>query len=259
MGRMLGAFDEDNSNDRPDLNKCPDCGCYFAGDRCPLCGKICPEEMRAGNRKAVKQKKAKTTHHSGRVTFVEWYHNWWFIIPMMFLLPWVGIILLFTSPHKKSHKIIAISVALLVALFPTILFGFQFFIDSLSDPVDTSLSREEYVAKCEGTSAEDYYRIPDAYYEKFVSIVLVIEGRFTDPEASAGDKYTTYYLCSAPDNDNMKFIIRDCLQGSDVQNFIPGDTVTLYGEGAGYITVYDSQYNEYEEPGIYVAYAKISD
>ena len=56
---MLGAFDSDNNHDRPDLNKCPDCGCFFAQDHCPLCGKLCPEEMRAGNRKAVKPEKRK--------------------------------------------------------------------------------------------------------------------------------------------------------------------------------------------------------
>ena len=31
MGRMLGAHDS-SELDRPDLNKCPDCRCFFAGD-----------------------------------------------------------------------------------------------------------------------------------------------------------------------------------------------------------------------------------
>ena len=39
MGRMLGSFDNPEELDRPDLNKCPDCNCFFAGDNCPLCGK----------------------------------------------------------------------------------------------------------------------------------------------------------------------------------------------------------------------------
>ena len=78
MGRMLGAFDDDVELDRPDLNKCPDCNCFFAGDNCPICGKVCPEHMRAGNRAPVKQqKKKKRSSGSGRVTFVEWYHSWW--------------------------------------------------------------------------------------------------------------------------------------------------------------------------------------
>ena len=53
MGRSFENYDE---LDRPDLNKCPDCGCFFGQDYCPICGKLCPEEMRAGNRAAVKQK-----------------------------------------------------------------------------------------------------------------------------------------------------------------------------------------------------------
>ena len=57
MGRMLGAFADDGELDRPDLNKCPDCNCFFAGNNCPICGKECPEEMRAGNRAPVKPKK----------------------------------------------------------------------------------------------------------------------------------------------------------------------------------------------------------
>jgi len=57
MGRLLGSHDGGDSLDRPDLNRCPDCGCYFESEECPLCGKICPEDMRAGNRKEVKQKK----------------------------------------------------------------------------------------------------------------------------------------------------------------------------------------------------------
>ena len=56
---MLGSFADENELDRPDLNKCPDCKCYFAGDNCPLCGKPCPEEMKAGNRKPPKKEKKK--------------------------------------------------------------------------------------------------------------------------------------------------------------------------------------------------------
>ena len=58
MGRSLGYFDSDEL-DRPELNKCPDCECYFASEECPLCGKICPENFRAGNRAPVKKPKKK--------------------------------------------------------------------------------------------------------------------------------------------------------------------------------------------------------
>ena len=86
MGRMLGAFDNPEELDRPDLNKCPNCNCYFPQDTCPICKMECPEEMRAGNRKKVKKKRSRRGA-SGRVTFVEWYHSWWFIVIMMFFMP----------------------------------------------------------------------------------------------------------------------------------------------------------------------------
>lgn len=55
---QIGVFSNDNAEyDRPDLNKCPDCGVYFASDICPVCKKICPTEMRAGNRKPIKSSK----------------------------------------------------------------------------------------------------------------------------------------------------------------------------------------------------------
>lgn len=74
MGRMLGSFDPEDELDRPDLNKCPDCGCYFATDNCPLCGKVCPPEMRAGARVEPK-KRRKRRAGSGRVQFIPWYHT----------------------------------------------------------------------------------------------------------------------------------------------------------------------------------------
>lgn len=121
MGRMLGAHASDEL-DRPDLNKCPDCLCFFAGDSCPLCGKECPEEMRAGNRAKVKIKKKRASGGSGRVTFIPWYHSWLFIILMLCFMPIVGIILLCTAPYKLRWKIIvAVSVAVAYAfLIPLI-------------------------------------------------------------------------------------------------------------------------------------------
>ena len=103
MGRSLGYFDSDEL-DRPELNKCPDCECYFASEECPLCGKICPENFRAGNRAPVKKPKKKK-NSSGRVQFIPWYHSWLFIIIMLFIQPVIGIILFFTSPYSAKAKI----------------------------------------------------------------------------------------------------------------------------------------------------------
>ena len=75
MGKLLGVHESDEELDRPDLNKCPDCGCFFAEPYCPLCGKECPEEFRAGNRKPVRRSRRRRTENPGRVTFIEWYHS----------------------------------------------------------------------------------------------------------------------------------------------------------------------------------------
>ena len=61
MGADLGFFAEDRERDFPELNKCPDCETFFADANCPICGKECPEEFRAGNRKPIKQKKRRRT------------------------------------------------------------------------------------------------------------------------------------------------------------------------------------------------------
>ena len=255
MGRMLGAFDADNNNDRPDLNKCPDCGCFFAQDYCPLCGQLCPEEMRAGNRKPVKPERRKKSHSSGRVTFIEWYHSWWFIILMMFMMPIVGIILLLTSPHKTSIKVTCIVVAIIITILPFILLGLgEFFMTAFGDPpVDTSKSREEYIAACESVDAEEFYRMADSYTGKFVSMTLIIKDKFTDGDAYDDDKYSKHYVCTDTEGKELNFIIRDCIQDGS-QNFMIGDVIKVYGEGAGNYSVYDDEYVLRNEPAVFVAY-----
>ena len=122
MGRMLGSFADDNELDRPDLNKCPDCDCFFASDTCPLCKKVCPEEMRAGNRKPVKHKKQRRSSGSGRIYFIQWYHRWWFIILMIWAIPIAGIVLLVSSPHEKWKKWLVAGIYVAWLLLST--FGF---------------------------------------------------------------------------------------------------------------------------------------
>lgn len=253
MGRLLGAHDGDNDLDRPDLNKCPDCGCYFAQLDCPLCGKICPEEFRAGNRKEVKKKKKRSTG-SGRSVFVEWYHSWWCIILALIVAPVIGIVLLFTSPHKRSQKIIFSTVA--VALWFVSTFGIGF-LSNLGDvfdkPVDTSLDRGEYIAACETVTPETYYRSAAGYTDKFVTVTLTVEEKITTDEG----KYATYYVCRDAD-DKFEILVRDCVQ-DDVQNFIAGDVITVYGEGAGERTVYDMDYYvSHTAPCIHAAYVELN-
>lgn len=254
MGRALGAFDNGPENDRPDLNKCPDCGCFFGGDNCPLCGMECPPEMRAGNRKPVKQKKAKGG--SGRVTFIDWYHRWWFIILMLFFMPVIGLILLATSPHKKPVKITVAVIAVVYAF--SSYFGLGSIIynklnNAFNSPVDTSLTREEYIEKCTPISAQDYYRATAEYEEEFVAVELTVKEKFIDEAAYYTESdYTDCYVCDCAGSE-YEIIIRDCLQDENV-NFIPGDEITVYGEGAGNVTLYDMEYNVHSAPCISVAY-----
>lgn len=122
MGRMLGAFDNPQELDRPDLNKCPDCECFFAEETCPLCGKVCPEEMRAENRKPAKKEKRRRGCSNGRVTFVEWYHSWWCIILATVFMAPLGIILMLTSPHRTLWKVIfTIAVGLIEFVIPSLI------------------------------------------------------------------------------------------------------------------------------------------
>ncbi len=177
MGRTLGAYDSDEL-DRPDLNKCPDCGCFFATDECPLCGKICPEEMRAGNRAKVKPSK-KARNSSGRVQFIPWYHTWWFIAIMLWWMFPIGLVLFFTSPYSKKTKIIlsAVAVVVVVAFYG----GMFLFIDGLFNqpPVNDDISRMEYVALCESADADALHR--NVYDEGAYTVMeLTVTRRVTD-------------------------------------------------------------------------------
>ena len=113
MGRNLGYFADDTPQDFPHLNKCPECETFFESLHCPLCGKLCPEEMRAGNRKPVKQKKGRRSSGNGYVQFVPWYLSTWFIIAMCIVQPVVGLVLTWMGYWKKGWKI-AVTVILLL-------------------------------------------------------------------------------------------------------------------------------------------------
>lgn len=245
MGRMLGSFADDNELDRPDLNKCPDCKCYFAGDNCPLCGKVCPEEMRAGNRKAVKVKKHPNRNQSGRVTFVPWYHTWWFILLMLWSFPIVGIILLATSPYKKwLIAVVIVGIVLTVLGGVLIFFGDYWFSD---EPVDTSLSQEQYIATCQPVTPQAYYRAPDQYIDEYVTMTLIVTDKFMDGA-------NTYYVCQDSANEKYEIYLCEYIIAGD-ENFAIGETITVYGEGAGLCTLYDENFDEFTVPCINVAYA----
>ena len=257
MGKLLGAYDQDIENDRVDLNKCPECECFFAQDICPMCGKPCPEEMRAGNRKPVKHKKHRR-YGSGRVTFVEWYHSWWFIVLMMLFMPIVGIILLATSPHKVWKKVALIVVAVAYTVLITYggLFGISgFFADMFDKPIDTSLPRDEYIAKCEFLGVEEYYRSSVLFEKKFVSLELTVVSGAESWE-HYDSKYNRFYICRGSDGDTFEVIIRDCVRENS-QNFIVGDRIRIYGQGDKVTEASNNRGDCFTAPCVNVAYYEI--
>lgn len=265
MGRMLGAFADNDELDRPDLNKCPDCKCFFSKDACPICGKICPENMRAGNRAPEKRKKKKERSNSDEYFFMEWYYSWWFIAIMMFFIPVVGIILFIRSPYKLSTKIVVVTFAILYMIVSVFGLGtlFSEISDLWDDPVDDSLTREEYVSRCETVSVEDICRSSDGYEDKFVSVRLKIISTVTYQDKFGTDKDYVCYLCEDESGKEFNILLRDCLL-EDGQKFIAGDVVTVYGEGAGecmahsytYSYTEPIQYLEWNLPCINMAYAE---
>lgn len=249
MGRMLGAHDSDEL-DRPDLNKCPDCRCFFEGDNCPLCGKECPEEMRAGNRAKVKPPKRRRDPYAGRTVFVAWYHSWLCIILALFLSPIIGIILLATSPHRKSQKIAVIAAGVVWLLITT--FGFSGVINLFDQPVNPFLSRESYIEKCEDVGGEEFFRNAESYSGDYLRMTLTVKGVTSDFYGVYGnEKYTTYYLCETSDGFNV--MVRDCSRDGK-HNFVAGDIIVVYGQGGGNRTIYDEANPPYESPCLNGAY-----
>ena len=258
MGRMLGSFADNEELDRPDLNKCPDCNCFFPGETCPLCKKICPENMRAGNRAPVKHKKKKRRSGSGRVTFIEWYHSWWFIAIMMLIFPIAGIVLLVTSPHKLWKKILFISIAVVYTVVSSIGIGtiISRFTDMWDSPVNESLTKEEYVSRCTDVTVEQICRSSDGYEDSFVCVRVKIVGKVTYVDDFYNEKDYACYLCEDEDGSRYQLILRDCLL-EDQQKFIEGDVITVWGEGAGECRTYDSEHREITAPCVNMAYVAV--
>ena len=256
MGRDLGYFASEEL-DRPELNKCPDCECFFATDECPLCGKICPEEMRAGNRAPVKKPK-KQKNSSGRVQFIPWYHTWWFIILMFYVMPVAGIVLFFTSPHSKKSKILAGALVVgayvllgVVTLLSTGLWEL-FFPES---PVNDDISRAEYVQLCEPMSVEDFYRHAGET-GRYISMELTVVERCVEQSIDVYDIGATYYRCKDLNGGELIVYVWDCNLGTPLQ-FLPGDMIRVYGESAGTMSfVKGSGYTE-ALPCLYMAYSEL--
>lgn len=261
MSKQLGYFDDDTQRDYPDLNKCPDCETFFASDNCPLCGKTCPEEMRAGNRKPIKQKKRRSAGGNGRVTFVPWYHTTLFIVIMLFFQPIIGLILAWTGYWKKHWKIL-VTVLVAVVYLGGALFAFalnfigEYFITE-ELPVNTDMSRAEYVETCVTTSVEELYRNAEQYVGEYVSLTVTVCGTWNDEYDYESD-YTVYYECQAEEGGKVwTFLVRDYRQ-SDTFNLTVGDVITVYGQGGGNATIYNYTAGNLTAPCINMLYLELS-
>ena len=111
---------------------------------------------------------------------------------------------------------------------------------------------------CEEVSAEDVWRSPYTYKNKYVKLTVEISSSFEDIDSySYFDGYAKYYVCRIEGTENY-ILLFDCIQ-SGVSNFKAGDIVTVYGEGEGTALAYDYNYNEYSAPCVNVAYATLDE
>ncbi len=263
MGTPIGYFGDDDVRDFPDLNKCPDCETFFDGLNCPLCGKVCPEEFRAGNRKPVKAKKKKAARGNGRVQFVPWYFSTWFIVLMLFFQPIIGLILLWMGYWRKSAKIIV------TVLFVLYTFGFAFlgalmgllniFLPQEEPPVNTAISKEEYIEQCHALSAETIYREAETRVGEYVTLRVTVDALWEDAYAYYNDEeYSSYLQCHTVESEkNWCFLIRDYRQTGI--NFTPGDCIVLYGQIGGNFSIENTSLGELSAPGINMLYAELAE
>ena len=253
MGRSLGYFDSDEL-DRPELNKCPDCECYFASEECPLCGKICPEAFRAGNRAPVKKPK-KRKNSSGRVQFIAWYHSWWFILLVFMFSRIAGLVLFFTSPHSKKAKIIAASAVVGGYILLGIL-GSGLLMHLLDQPlVNDDISRAEYVERCTPMSVENFYRNANDLGQ-YVSLELTVVERCVEHSIDVYDTGSIYYRCKDLNGGEMIIYVLDCNLDKPLQ-FLPGDMIRVYGESGGMASFLQGDTYTDECPCLYMAYCEL--
>lgn len=252
----------EDERDFPELNKCPDCETFFADLTCPICGKICPEEMRAGNRKRVKVKKnpRHESHETGRVRFVPWYFTTWFIILMLFIQPLVGLILTWAGYWKKKWKILA-TVLLVLPYVLTILFGgvmgiLATVLSNSPPPVDVDMPQAEYVALCQELPAETVYREANARLGEHVKLTMKVEGIWEDA-LDYGSKYPLFFECSVEaDGKTWVFLVHDYRQG-DAVNLAVGDEITVWGQIGGNESITNSTVGTLSKPCINALYIEV--
>lgn len=237
MGRFgspqIGYLRDNDDNDIPELNKCPDCGAFFDGDICPICKKVCPEEMKAGNRRPPKKRKKREKSNYRRVP-TDLYHQTWFIIIALFISRLVGIILVWTSDWKKWVKVV-VTVIALFGVYICYAVGMVIFggingnpdgsrpTEYMYDTSDTE-SEENYKAQCRPVTYAELMR------DRTGNAGTYIKGEYTVVKLTEGYEYKSgrygdYIFAS--DSDGHIFAFFDRRSGGG--GIVPGDKITVYG------------------------------
>ncbi len=258
MGRFgtpqLGYMRDDDDNDIPELNKCPACGAFFEGDVCPICKTVCPEEMKAGNRKppSKNSKKKKKGKRIGYKVPLPLYQRTWFIVVALFVSKLVGIILVWTSDWKKWVKVIVTILALFGTYLYFILFSFiqgLFYKPSVPVYVDTSISESQYREKCTDSDYSALMRYPDKYAYRYIgeefTVIKVTEG-YEERYGTYGD----FILCN--DTEGNGYVLFDCRTGRRA-GILAGDTIRAFGQ-FGYVKAVSAIGDHMKYPVVYTAY-----
>ncbi len=258
MRISLQFFSAEPPQDYPDLNKCPDCETFFASLKCPLCGKECPEEMRAGNRKPIKKRKQNEYRRSsGRVQFVPWYFSNWFIIAFLIIQPVIGLILTWMGYWRRHWKIIATVLTVFIHLSGYLIYPLLSYFWREDIPVNTRMPQSEYIETCESIQAEPIFREPTQYEGRYVKLDMQIRGIVDDINAY-DSAYATYYQCVVTENgQEWEFLVRDYRQEKNV-NLTIGDTITVYGEVLGNVTVQGVYTEAIHAPAIGMLYVSLN-
>ena len=144
---------------------------------------------------------------------MNWYQSWWFIILMMLFMPIVGFILLFSSPHEKWKKILVGVIAALCIALSYLGYGIGNIFSGIGDmfdtPVDKSLTKEEYIEKCETVTPEQIHRSADYFEDEFVCVELRVINKATYMDDNYNEKDYVCYRCRGTDGGTYVIVIRD--------------------------------------------------
>ena len=84
----------------------------------------------------------------------------------------------------------------------------------------------------------------------------MVNKKITDSDAYyQKKKYPEYFVCSDASGE-FTILVRDCIIDG-VSNFLAGETITVYGEAEGNVSVYDMQYELYSAPCLNAAYIEL--